>query len=129
MKKESAQRHNIFTETLSETMIVHSGTVKSNQMSVCIKLYFLTPSRTQQEACYSFVSRSTFHPRPCLRKASQNGFHSLAEMRAACRGAQTVSFSALLKVCHILNNRRKKRKKKQNQKRTAMFSSIFNERE
>lgn len=64
------------------------------------KAVYLALSGRKREAC-SFVSHSIPQLHPSLRKWSRNGFHSLADMIAACRGQKSVFF-AFLKVCHIL---------------------------
>lgn len=64
------------------------------------KAVYLALSGRKREAC-SFVSHSIPQLHPSLRKWSRNGFNSLADMIAACRGQKSV-FLPFLKVCHIL---------------------------
>lgn len=121
----SACKHQFEFKKCCEKTVIHLHTIlplptgNFSQKAACLAL-----SWRQREAC-SFVSHSIPQLHHSLRNGSRNGFHSLADMIAACRGQKKKKevFSAFLKVCHIVKNIKEKRKC------TAMFSSIFNERE
>lgn len=72
------------------------------------------------------VSHSSPHLYPSLRERSRNGFHSLAEMRAAWRSDKNAFFPWFSKCVTWWKMGRKMKKRRRKEK---TLSSIFNERQ